>query len=238
MAPGKVSYPSVFVVDSKMRPPLLPPKPGRRQRKEVIQTLLVILVCVALCGMAVEACFIYHLFTSKENPVSTILSNFLKHHCLKEHAVTPKQNPLGEMKPSKPMAQLTTGKEPVNGVVLWHENHQSILHHIKHKADEGKLIIEKEGYYSVYSKINFKEDNIIFSHSVLWVTHRYAGNEILLLQSSRLHPKLLRSRVATDNSYLSGVFHLYKGDAVFVRVKNCTLVLSNAAENYFGVFMV
>uniref|UniRef100_A0A673J497 Tumor necrosis factor ligand superfamily member 6-like n=1 Tax=Sinocyclocheilus rhinocerous TaxID=307959 RepID=A0A673J497_9TELE len=223
MAPGKVSYPSVFVVDSKMRPPPLPPKPGRRQRKEVIQTLLVILVCVALCGMAVEACFIYHLFTSKENP--------------KEHAVTPKQKPLGEMKPSKPMAQLTTGKEPVNGVVLWHENHQSILHHIKHKADEGKLIIEKEGYYSVYSKINFKEDNIIFSHSVLWVTHRYAGNEILLLQSSRLHPKLLRSR-ATDNSYLSGVFHLYKGDAVFVRVKNCTLVLSNAAENYFGVFMV
>lgn len=82
MAPGKVLYPSVFVVDSKMKPPPLPPKPGRRQRKDVIQTLLVILVCVALCGMAVEACFIYHLFTSKENSVSTTWSNFLKHRCL------------------------------------------------------------------------------------------------------------------------------------------------------------
>lgn len=131
---------------------------------------------------------------------------------------------------SSPLA----GEKSVNGVMLWHENHPSILYHIKHKADEGKLIIEKEGYYSVYSKINFKEDSILFSHSVLWVTDRYAGNEILLLQSSRLH---LRPR-ATDNSYLSGVFHLYKGDAVFVRVKNCTLVLSNAAENYFGVFMI
>uniref|UniRef100_A0A673NNC2 Tumor necrosis factor ligand superfamily member 6-like n=1 Tax=Sinocyclocheilus rhinocerous TaxID=307959 RepID=A0A673NNC2_9TELE len=223
MAPGKVLYPSIFVVDSKMKPPPLPPKPGCRQRKDVIQTLLVILVCVALCGLAVEACFIYHLFTSKENS--------------KEHAVTPKQKPLGEMKPSKPTAQLTTGQVPVNGVLLWHENHQSILYHVKHKANEGKLIIEKEGYYSVYSKINFKEDNIIFSHSVLWETHRYVGKEILLLQSSRLHPKLPRLRTI-DNSYLSGVFHLYKGDAVFVRVKNGTLVLSNAAENYFGVFMV
>lgn len=82
MGPGKVSYPSVFVVDSRMKPPPLPPKPGRRQRKDVIQTLLVILVCVALCGMAVEACFIYHLFTSKENSVSIIWSNFLKHRCL------------------------------------------------------------------------------------------------------------------------------------------------------------
>uniref|UniRef100_A0A8C1Z0D8 TNF superfamily member 14 n=1 Tax=Cyprinus carpio TaxID=7962 RepID=A0A8C1Z0D8_CYPCA len=233
MAPGKVSYPSVFVVDSKMRPPPLPPKPVRRQRKEVIQTLLVILVCVALCGMAVEACFIYHLFTSKENPAPDGPQIAMRKQ-EKEHALTPKQKPLGEMKPSKPMAQLTTGEKSVNGVMLWHENHQSILYHIKHKADEGKLIIEKEGYYSVYSKINFKEDSILFSHSVLWVTHRYAGNEILLLQSSRLQ---LRSR-ATDNSYLSGVFHLYKGDAVFVRVKNCTLVLSNAAENYFGMFMI
>ncbi len=131
---------------------------------------------------------------------------------------------------SSPLA----GQKPVNGVVLWHE--QSILHHVKHKENEGKLIIEQEGYYSVYSKINFMEDNFIFSHSVLQETQRYAGDAILLLESSRLNPKLLRLKI--DNSYLSGVFHLYKGDAVFVRVKNCTLVLSNSAENYFGVFMV
>ncbi len=139
---------------------------------------------------------------------------------------------------SSPLA----GQKPVNGVVLWHQNHESILHHVKHKANEGKLIIEQEGYYSVYSKINFMEDNIIFSHSVHQETQLYPGNALLLLESFRSHPKFQRLktdiRYIIDNSYLSGVFHLYKGDAVFVRVKNCTLVLSNSAENYFGVFMV
>lgn len=135
--------------------------------------------------------------------------------------------------PSSPLA----GEKPVNGVVLWHENHESILHHVKHNAAEGRLIIEKEGYYSVYSKISFRDDNMICIHSVLRLTHRYVGGEILLLQSSRYHPKTPRP-IIKDNSYLSGMFHLYKGDAVFVTLKNCTLVLSNAAENYFGVFMV
>ncbi|KAI2666006.1 Tumor necrosis factor ligand superfamily member 14 [Labeo rohita] len=203
MAPGKVSYPTVYVVDSQMKPPPLPPKPARRQRKDVIQTLLMILVCVALCGMAVEACFIYHLFTSKENHTSTDEMQTAMRKQDKEHTVTPKQKLLGEMKPSKPMAQLT----------------------------------KKEGYYSVYSKISFRDDNMICIHSVLRLTHRYVGGEILLLQSSRYHPKTPRP-IIKDNSYLSGMFHLYKGDAVFVTLKNCTLVLSNAAENYFGVFMV
>ncbi|RXN03941.1 tumor necrosis factor ligand superfamily member 14-like protein [Labeo rohita] len=175
MAPGKVSYPTVYVVDSQMKPPPLPPKPARRQRKDVIQTLLMILVCVALCGMAVEACFIYHLFTSKENHTSTDEMQTAMRKQDKEHTVTPKQKLLGEMKPSKPMAQLTTGEKPVNGVVLWHENHESILHHVKHNAAEGRLIIEKEGYYSVYSKISFRDDNMICIHSVLRLTHRYVG---------------------------------------------------------------
>lgn len=128
------------------------------------------------------------------------------------------------------------GNSTVNGVVLWNEHHESILHQVKLKPAEGKLVIEKEGYYSVYSKIHFQDDKITCTHSVLRTTDRYRF-EIPLLQSSRLHRILLRPRI-TDNSFLSGMFHLYKGDAVFVRVKNCTIVLSNAAENYFGVFMV
>ncbi|KAK2916740.1 hypothetical protein Q8A67_001114 [Cirrhinus molitorella] len=193
-----------------MKPPPLPPKPVRRQRKDVIQTLLVILVCVALCGMAVEACFIYRLFTSKGNATPSDEPQTGMRKQEKESATTPKQKLFGEMKPSKPMAHLRTGMKPVNGVVLWHESQESVLYHVKHKKDEGKLIIEKEGYYSIYSKINFREDHILFSHSVLWVTSRYAGDEILLLQSSRLHPK--SAKLGTiDNSYLSGVFHLYKG---------------------------
>lgn len=82
MAPGKISYPSVFVVDSPTRPPPLPPKPAYRQRQNGIQMLLVVLVVVALCGMTVEACFIYNLYSAKDQPVSTIQSNFQKHYYL------------------------------------------------------------------------------------------------------------------------------------------------------------
>lgn len=78
MVQGGVNFPSVFVVDSKARPPPLPPKPGRKQRSEVVQKLLVILVFVALCGMAVEACFIFHLYSFTGKPVSIIQSNFQK----------------------------------------------------------------------------------------------------------------------------------------------------------------
>lgn len=85
MAPGKISYPSVFVVDSPTRPPPLPPKPGFRQRQKRIQTLLVILVIVALCGMTIEACFIYRLYSTKEQPVSTIQSNFHSASTLSVH---------------------------------------------------------------------------------------------------------------------------------------------------------
>jgi len=131
---------------------------------------------------------------------------------------------------------LVAGNSTFNGVVLWNKHHESILHQVKFNPAEGKLVMEKEGYYSVYSKIHFREDKFTCTHSVLRTTDRYGG-EILLLQSSRIHPRLQKPGLI-DNSFLSGMFHLYKGDAVFVRVKNCTLVLSNAAEIYFGVFMV
>lgn len=85
MAPGKISYPSVFVVDSPTRPPPLPPKPGYRQRQNKIQTLLIILVIVALCGMTIEACFIYRMYSTGEQPVSTSQSNFHSASTLSVH---------------------------------------------------------------------------------------------------------------------------------------------------------
>ncbi|XP_051572460.1 tumor necrosis factor ligand superfamily member 6-like [Myxocyprinus asiaticus] len=237
MAQGGIKYPSVFVVDSNARPPPLPPKPGRSQRHGAPQTLLGVLVIVALCGMAVEACFIYHLYSSKDKPTSENDPQTAMRKQVKDDVVSFKPKPKGVMKPSKPMAHLTTGQRPDHGVLLWTQNQESILYHVKHKVNEGQLIIEKEGFYSVYSKIYLKEDSFMFNHSVLQITPRYSGGEILLLQSIRSHLKLQRPGTI-DNSYLSGVFHLFKGDAVFVRVKNCTLVLSNSAANYFGLFMV
>lgn len=126
------------------------------------------------------------------------------------------------------------------GIMLWNSSQESILYRIKHKEKEGKLIIEQDGYYSIYSKIHFEEINMFFTHSVARTSPRYAGGEMLLLQSSRLHPKAMRTGIigTQDNSFLSGMFYLFKGDAIFVKVKGCKPVFSNSAENYFGVYMV
>uniref|UniRef100_A0A672KLD6 THD domain-containing protein n=1 Tax=Sinocyclocheilus grahami TaxID=75366 RepID=A0A672KLD6_SINGR len=40
------------------------------------------------------------------------------------------------------------------------------------------------------------------------------------------------------NSYLGGIFQLFKGDSVFVKVNNSSQVHGEAYENFFGAFMV
>lgn len=77
MAHGRVSYPSVFVVDSDAKfPPPLPPKPGQTRiqyrRNHLIQNILLVLVCLALCGIIVEGYFIYKLH--KNNQTSEAVS--------------------------------------------------------------------------------------------------------------------------------------------------------------------
>lgn len=74
MAEG--GYPSVYVVDTHATRPSVPPRLSQgQQRAGVGQTLLFLLVSVALCGMAIEACFIYRLY--KPQSVSIKPSNFL-----------------------------------------------------------------------------------------------------------------------------------------------------------------
>lgn len=56
-------YPNVYVVDSHVTRPPIPPKVNQRpSRAGAAQTLLFVLVGLALCGMAIEACFIYRLY--------------------------------------------------------------------------------------------------------------------------------------------------------------------------------
>ena len=64
-------YPNVFMVDTHTAyPPPLPPKPLRYRKRSVVQPMLLVLVALALCGMVVEACFIYRLY-SKHPQVSS-----------------------------------------------------------------------------------------------------------------------------------------------------------------------
>lgn len=57
-------YPSVYVVDTYGTRPPVPQRlsQGVRRHAGVAQRLLFVLVSLALCGMAIEACFIYRLY--------------------------------------------------------------------------------------------------------------------------------------------------------------------------------
>lgn len=59
----KGGHPSVFVVDSyATRPPAQPRLSQGRRSATGAQSILFLLVSLALCGMAVEACLIYRLY--------------------------------------------------------------------------------------------------------------------------------------------------------------------------------
>ncbi|XP_040918702.1 tumor necrosis factor ligand superfamily member 14 [Toxotes jaculatrix] len=224
-------YPSVYVVDSHADWPHPPPKLRQRQcRMGVAQTLLFMLVSVALCGMIIEACLIYHLYQ-----LDTAPSASFSKHTGGEDDTSPTKKPSYEIPPSKPVAHLTDGQDVIHEekIMAWSMNADPLLYEMDYK--DRKLIIQKEGYYYVYSKVFFT-DNGVFHHSVNMHTEKYAGGRITLLQSRKYS---LKSSKIRSNSYLGGVFHLYKNDAVYVEVSNTTKIDRHKSfENIFGAYMI
>ncbi|XP_026208273.1 tumor necrosis factor ligand superfamily member 14 [Anabas testudineus] len=217
MAEG--GYPSVYVVDSHVTRPPIPPRLNERPRRAgVAQILLFLLVSMALCGMAIEACFIYRLYQTE----SAILASSSK--IIGEDVTTP-TNQLGDVHPSKPVAHLTDGKDVVyeKELMTWSMNADPLLYEMSYK--HGHLIIQKEGYYYVYSKVNFF-DSQSFHHSVNLKTKRYTGKSITLLQSRKYSGQSSQMR---SNSFLGGVFHLYRDDEIFVKVSNTSKIVRHKA---------
>nr|XP_046272459.1 tumor necrosis factor ligand superfamily member 14 [Scatophagus argus]XP_046272460.1 tumor necrosis factor ligand superfamily member 14 [Scatophagus argus] len=225
MAEG--GHPSVYVVDSYGKQPAVPLQVNqRRQRSEVAQTLMFLLVSVALCGMAIEACFIYNLYRAQSE--STALFSKLTED---EHVTTRPSILL----PSKPVAHLTDGQDVVHGqqIMGWSMDAEPLLYEMDYK--DGNILIQKEGFYYVYSKVSFL-DTDVFYHSVDLKTELYKGKSIPLLNSRKYS---VGSSKVRSNSYLGGVFHLHKGDAIFVKVSNSSKILRyKSFENIFGAYMI
>ncbi|KAF1379621.1 hypothetical protein PFLUV_G00177940 [Perca fluviatilis] len=224
---SKDGYPSVYVVDTHATRPPLPPRLNQgRQRAGVAQTLLILLVSVALCGMAIEACFIYRLYQTKSVPSAS------SSKLIAGEVITPPTKSTSVIPPSKPVAHLTGGQDVVheNHIMAWSMIADPLLYDMDYK-DRG-LVIQKEGYYYVYSKVSFfATDN--FNHSVNRKTDRYSGGVIPLLMSR------YSSRETRSNSYLGGVFHLTKDDVLFVQVSNTSNIRQhNSFENIFGAYMI
>lgn len=218
---------NVYVVDSHATLPPLPPRVRPRPRQAgATQTLLILLVSLALCGMVIEACFIYRLYSLQ--PAASASFSKLSGG---EDVISSTNRPNYDVLPSKPVAHLTDGQDAIYGkeIMTWSMVANPLLFEMEYK--NGSLIIQKEGYYYVYSKVFFSE-SIRFNHFVQMNTDKY-GDSITLLESRKYSKKV------QANSYLGGVFHLYEGDAVFVKVSNTSNVRRHkSSENFFGAFMI
>ncbi|KAM6914161.1 tumor necrosis factor ligand superfamily member 14 isoform 1-T2 [Lycodopsis pacificus] len=226
---SKGGYPSECVVDTHTTRPAVPPRliQGKR-RAGVAQTLLFLLVSVALCGMAIEACFIYRLY----RPGSAASASSSK--LITDPVVTSPPKTL-VIPPSKPVAHLTDGQDVVHGakIMAWSMDASPLLYEMDYK--DNSLVIQKEGYYYVYSKVSFF-DNGVFYHFVNRRTERYPDGSIPLLMARRLSG---RSSEMRSSSFLAGVFHLTKGDALFVEVSNTSRIARlKSYENIFGAYMI
>ncbi|XP_059407407.1 uncharacterized protein LOC132141762 [Carassius carassius] len=149
--------------------------------------------------------------------------------------VLPEKPPKAE---SKPAAFLQIASPPFsrNGVLPWrYDSFTVFLRGLGYKNNS--LHIQQDGYYYIFSKISHMENCNFFKHQVMQRTERYNSKAIELMQSSRFIcvTNLSQSR---GNSYLGGIFHLLKGDSVFVMVSNSSQVHGDVYENFFGAFMV
>ncbi|XP_036409432.1 tumor necrosis factor ligand superfamily member 14 [Megalops cyprinoides] len=233
MDEGGVMCPPVFVVDGQAGYPL-PPRPPPR-RRSTVQWLLFLLVSLALCGMAVEACFIYHLYSSRNIPSGRTEKSYQDRNEIETLKTT---NHV--VKPSAPAAHLTALSLPpqADGVLQWNLDGNSFTHQMQYR--EGVLVVEEEGYYFIYSKVFFTEPECTsFTHAVLCNTQRYLGGDTELMQSRRFHCRSQWRSRNLLNSYLGGVYHLSKGDSIYVKAQNHTQIVRHISpENFFGAYMI
>ncbi|XP_005942352.1 tumor necrosis factor ligand superfamily member 14 [Haplochromis burtoni] len=226
----KIKYPSVCVVDTHATRPPVPPRLIQvRKKTGVAQILLFMLVSVALCGMVIEACFIYGLYQA-ERTDSESISKLIG-------VTTATKQPSYSIPPSKPVAHLTDGQDVAHAKnkMAWSMNADPLLYEMTYEDRE--LKIQKEGYYYVYSKVFFSDSNG-FQHRISMHTDRYSGN-ITLLQSRKYPSHSKVSQKTQSNSYLGGVFHLYKDDGIFVDVSDTAkIVRHKPSENVFGAYMI
>ncbi|XP_070686469.1 tumor necrosis factor ligand superfamily member 6-like [Pempheris klunzingeri] len=216
------------VLDGPAEPPR--PPPGRWRSRVDRQTLLVLLVSVALCGVAVEAAFIYRLYRSE--PVTSASSGRLT---AGECAPTPSMRASLDIVPSKPVAHLTDGQDVVHGdqTMAWSLDADPLLHQMDYRG--GALVVQNHGFYFVYSKVSFS-DGGPFHHSVQLRTSRLTGGAVPLLASRHSLPF---QHLRHSSSYLGGVFLLYKDDTLSVKVSNTSRILRHkSVENFFGVFVI
>uniref|UniRef100_A0A3B4XVJ8 Tumor necrosis factor ligand superfamily member 14-like n=1 Tax=Seriola lalandi dorsalis TaxID=1841481 RepID=A0A3B4XVJ8_SERLL len=234
---GVATSPQVFVVDSHLNYVSVP-STKRPRWARVGQRFLLLLVGLTVLGLVVQGFLIYHLY--KKTEVSLI-----RHSARNKQSCH--QRPHPEQIQQRPFAHLMGSNDPAgeNNVVQWmHEGGEAIIRNMSY--NKGRLLVEKEGYYYLYSKVqlNTGEECSLIQHRVMKDTHAY-GESIELMKSKSLRCRTQKSSSAKAsdgedlwNSFLAGIFHLQEGDQIFVTLENIQKMRTGNTDNFMGAFMI
>ncbi|KAG7485625.1 hypothetical protein JOB18_014734 [Solea senegalensis] len=259
MAEGDVGVcPQVFVVDSH---PDFVSMPRKRDPLwgRVGQKFLLLLVALTMLGLVLQGFFIYvlhkktealsdshHFYLNWSNPKTSgqQIANLMSQVGSKEI------NEIAIVRPQqiqeRPFAHLMGSNSPVgeNNVVQWiHNSGDAVTHNMGY--DKGQLLVEKDGYYYLYSKVqlNAAVECSLILHKVMKNTSAY-GESLELMRSKSFrcrHPKPTSKTSAGENmwnSFLAGIFHLQSGDKIFVTLENIQRMRPGPADNFMGAFMI
>ncbi|XP_019939945.1 tumor necrosis factor ligand superfamily member 14-like [Paralichthys olivaceus] len=255
--------PQVFVVDTYSNCDSVPGEKKPMRARAGIQFLLLLLGLVML-GLVVQGVFIYTLYKKTEvlshersHPYFLNLSNpksseqqdgtIMGQVGSKELNEIPIQQPHLEEVQQRPFAHLMGSNNPGgdNNVVQWtHDSGDAITHNMSY--DKGRLLVEREGYYYLYSKVQLNAvlECSLIQHKVMKDTSAY-GHSILLMRSKSLRcrtPKPESAKTSNGeylwNSFLAGIFHLQRGDQIFVTLENMQKIRPGSTDNFMGAFMI
>ncbi|XP_063331501.1 tumor necrosis factor ligand superfamily member 14-like [Pelmatolapia mariae] len=242
---GVGACPQVFVVDSQASYIKMPPERKPRWGSQ-LQKFLLLLVGLAMLGIIVEGFLIYKLYQRTEEFSLFNLG-------LKNQSNPKPESLVGQLRDEKisgderrPFAHLLGSNSPggENDVVQWAKEGEAVTQDMKY--EKGRLTVEKEGYYYIYSKVimNAVEECSLSQHKVMKETKAY-DKPIELMQSksihcstSKPHSKLPETSEDLWNSYLAGIFPLQVGDEIYVTLRNITKIHGGSTLNFMGAFMV
>ncbi|XP_040002616.1 tumor necrosis factor ligand superfamily member 14-like isoform X2 [Xiphias gladius] len=252
---GMGTCPQVFVVDSHSSYVHMPSKKKPRWAR-VGHRFLLLLMGLTMLGLVVQGFFIYRLYEKTEafsvyrsHPLYQNMSNpktsgqqggtIMTRVGSKE---MPSERPHPEQIQHRPFAHLMGSNNPVgeNNVVQWiHEGGEAITHNMSY--NKGRLLVEKEGYYYLYSKLQMNSGVVcsLIQHKVMKDTRAY-DKSIELMKSKSFHCRTPKPSDGDDlwNSFLAGIFHLQRGDKIFVTLEDIHKIRPGLADNFMGAFML
>lgn len=237
------AHPQVFVVDSQAS---YLPLPSRRHPRwgGIRRRLPPFLMGLVLCVLAVQSGCLYYLYKRTTALQGTASSqengSVLRRSGSEETNEIPgldRTRPPGRQK--KPSAHLMGSSQmPENFVVQWDPAGDAHLQAMDYK--NGYLFVKEEGYYYVYSKVNFKVDCSLFKHKVMRLYKGYTI-PLELMTSNRMQCFGNKEGSEEDNlrnSFLGGTFFLHDGDAIFVTVEKPVLLRLGSVGNFLGAFRI